>query len=759
VTDVAPVIAHPAQDSALHLARAEKRWGTPMYSDGYIARYPNRTDVMNHYDMNLVYVDELLRHLDRTGDRDYARRVWPLLTRHLAWEKRNFDPDGDGLYDAYCCIWASDALQYNSGAVTHSSAYNLYANKRAAQIARMIGEDPEPYEREAKLIRRALDSRLWMSDRGHWAEYQDFMGLRRLHPAAALWTVYHAVDSEAATPFQAYEATRYVDAELPHIPVRGLGLTDRGYATVATTNWLPYDWSINNVAFAEVAHTALAYWQAGRSEEAFALMKSSILDGMYLGASPGNFGQISFYDAVCGESYRDFGDPIGITSRALAEGLFGVRPDLLNGRIVIAPGFPAAWDNASLRTPDIEYSFERKGQCDAYVVQLPDSAPAAITLRIKVPFERVEAVRIDGRPARWAAVADAVGDPMITVEVPRAARSEVEIAWSGRAVARPELTVSARRGERIELAAPLDAKQLKDPQGVLRDASLSKGVLSGTVVGTPGTRTLYLRAEQGQMRWWEPVTVAVAADTVAPRSGWVLADVASRADLEPTLTPVDISAAMNSRVSDIFANRYLSPRSPYTTLQIPVQGVGEWCHPLLTAEVSDADGLRSDSLFVTPFGLPFLIAPAGSPDIAFTSLWDNYPTSLEIPLAGSASHAYLLMAGSTNPMQSRIENARVTVCYTDGTSALLPLANPTTWAPIERAYTYDDYAFRVDWPKPYRVALRDGTVSRELTDLTGGAAILLDLPLDPDKQLASLRLETLSNDVVAGLMALTLGHR
>lgn len=35
----------------------------------------------------------------------------------------------DGLYDAYCCIWASDALYYNSGAVTHSSAYNYRANK------------------------------------------------------------------------------------------------------------------------------------------------------------------------------------------------------------------------------------------------------------------------------------------------------------------------------------------------------------------------------------------------------------------------------------------------------------------------------------------------------------------------------------------------------------------------------------------------------------------------------------------------------
>ena len=105
--------------------------------------------------MNLCYIDELLWHFNWTGDLEYARRMWPLLTLHLAWEKRNFDPDNDGLYDAYACIWASDALYYNSGAVTHSSAYNYRGNKLAALIAEKIGEDPTPYREEADKILKA----------------------------------------------------------------------------------------------------------------------------------------------------------------------------------------------------------------------------------------------------------------------------------------------------------------------------------------------------------------------------------------------------------------------------------------------------------------------------------------------------------------------------------------------------------------------------------------------------------------------------
>ena len=84
VTDVPNTIPHPAQDSALHLARSVKKWGTPQYSNGYICRNPRRNNQMHHYDMNLCYIDELLWHFNWTGDLDYARQMWPVITRHLA---------------------------------------------------------------------------------------------------------------------------------------------------------------------------------------------------------------------------------------------------------------------------------------------------------------------------------------------------------------------------------------------------------------------------------------------------------------------------------------------------------------------------------------------------------------------------------------------------------------------------------------------------------------------------------------------------
>ena len=224
----------------------------------------------------------------------------------------------------------------------------------------------------------------------------------------------------------------------------------------------------------------------------------------------------------------------------------------------------------------------------------------------------------------------------------------------------------------------------------------------------------------------------------------------------------------NASVTDIFQNSYDSPRSPYTTLQIPRQGIGEWCHPKETADIDDS-GLRSlsrDGVFVIPQGVPFR-TPAKGKNIAYTSLWDNYPDSLSLPLTGKAAGIYLMLAGSTNHMQCRMENGRITVTYADGSHTSLPLMNPENWAPIEQDFYFDGLAFRNDVPRPYRVALASGLVSNRLeTDLKlkgfndrripGGAATLLYLPLDGQKELRSLHLETMSNDVVIGLMGVTL---
>lgn len=679
----------PPADENSNLSRSE----VALHSNGSLSK--------SHYDMNLVFIDAWFRHLQWTGDIAFAKQMWPVVERHLAWERRLFRREfttaaGEKLplYEAYAAIWASDDLQYSGGGTAHGSAYNYWHNKIAARVAPLVGADPAPYAKEAELIARGMRELLWVNETGMFGETKDWLGLQRVHPAAALWSFYHVMDADLVSFDEGDRMARYVRDALPSIPVRGPGVPD-GLRTMATSNWMPYTWSLNNVCMNENAHAALGLWQAGDAEDAFSVLEGSVLAAMYMGISPGNVGTMSCYDVYRRESQRDFGDGSGTLSRALVEGLFGVRPDALAGELVLAPGFPAGWNHARLHHPCVDVAFARHELTDTFTVDARFGRPVA--LRLQIPAAgTAKKITVNGQPAEGKALGGP--RPRLEILVPAAAKMVVEVAWTG-----------------------------------------------------PHT---------------QPATVA---RTSSPRTSRPAA-AASPAPAGPT-EPVALASFFNDRVTEIFRkNKYRSPRSPFVSLALPTQGIGYWAgHMNAMAEIDDT-GLRAtagknDAKLALPNGVVFATpGPGEARNILFTSQWDNYPRDATVPLTGKARRVHLLMAGSTNAMQSRIDNGEVVVTYADGTTSRLALRNPETWWPIEQDYFIDDYQFRLDGPLPTRVNLKTGAV-RVLDAATfkgagrevpGGAATVLDLALDPAKELRSLTVRALANDVVIGLMAASL---
>jgi hypothetical protein len=208
------------------------------------------------------------------------------------------------------------------------------------------------------------------------------------------------------------------------------------------------------------------------------------------------------------------------------------------------------------------------------------------------------------------------------------------------------------------------------------------------------------------------------------------------------------------------------------SLAIPKQGIGAWAGGVTASAEIDDTGLRSTAAahngrLVLPNGVPLATpGPGDARNIIFTSQWDNYPREATVPLSGHAHHAYLLMAGSTNPMQSQLDNGEVVVTYTDGTTATLALRNPTNWWPIEQDYFIDDFQFHRPEAIPPRVDLKTGSIrlleptafAGKGGTVKGGAATVLELSIDPSKELRSLTVRTLANEVVIGLMAVTLAR-
>jgi hypothetical protein len=375
--------------------------------------------------------------------------------------------------------------------------------------------------------------------------------------------------------------------------------------------------------------------------------------------------------------------------------------------------------------------------------------------------------------------------------------------------------------------APARVEEVSDPQQAIASLRKSDTSFAATATGAPGHHTVFAKVRQGEIAWWVPIDfetrpaleIVASAEQrpgdvrfrlrnntdraiSAPVAGVTSATpVAARSESAEVSLPasgmlpganrvraaavealvtnwsiraqnvawdeVDLSGAFNDRVTQIFQNRYVSPRSPYASLSIPVQGIGGWADNKTTAEIDDS-GLRAAArahggIFSIPDGIPFRTpGDADAKNIVFTSQWDNYPREKAVPLSGKARHVYLLMAGSTNFMQSRMDNAEVVVAYADGTSERLALENPSTWWPIEQDYMIDDYQFQRPGPLPPRVDLKTATarfpeIGKD-RKIPGGSATVLDMPLDPAKELKSLTVRTIANEVVVGLMSVTLAR-
>ncbi|TDO99208.1 DUF4450 domain-containing protein [Flavobacterium sp. 245] len=754
-------------DEEKNLARQKEEIGTSMFSSGYISRNPNKKTVAHHYDMNLVFIDQMLRHFKWTGDITFLKEMWPTIERHLNWEKRNFDPDNDGLYDAYATIWASDALQYSGGAVIHSSAYNYYANKTVAELARKIQKDPTPYENEAAKILKASNEQLWLSKKGIFAEYKDALGNRLLHDSPGVWSIYHTIDSELSNPFESYQMLNYVNNQIPHIPIAADGLDKKDLYVISTTNWQPYTWSINNVALAEQLHTSLAFWQGGQPEKAFKMWESVLVESMYLGASPGGFEQLLYQDAMRGELYRDFADPIGMASRTLVEGLFGIKPDAVEEVLTIEPGFPKEWEEASLKVPDISIAFNRKNRQDNYHIENHFASKMNLKLILNAYYDGIESIKINGKNVSWKAIPESIGNPKISIEVPYNGVYNIVVNWKIGTLATVFTQPSYNSGDALNiLIGKGEIVSVYDPQAVLGEIKKSERTFQSTVNGE-GNKTFFIQVKQGDFSWWKPIEFNLKGKLEATKvANWDLPlEKSQRSET------ISLSSYFNAKVTDIFANEYLSPRPQAVTLQLPKQGIGNWCYPNISVKIDDK-GLREKAKqtgeIKTSNGIPFKTpSDENQKNIIFTSMWDNYPKSIDIPLSGKASQAYFMLAGTTNPMQSRIANGEITIYYTDGTSEVLVLKNPENWWPIEQDYFVDGLAFTTDAPKPPRVYLKNGEISRDFKDFTvikgftnygvdGGAATILDLPLDKNKTLKSLTLKAIANDVVIGLMSVTL---
>ncbi len=578
-------------------------------STGRLTALLHRDDI---YNMQEVAVSMTLHYLNRYADWELAAEIFGALDRILDWEERILDPDGDGLYQNFLNTWISDGHSYNGGGCAQASSYNYEANRLMVVIACKLGRDPAKFEQRARKIRTAIQEKLWLEDKGVLAEYIDTVGNCLVHPSPELSTIYLAIECGVVDELQAQRMLRFSEREIKSVY--------NGGRLSYSSNWKPKKYSTCGIFPAENACLALAYFQTGQREKG-----QEILDGLisafYRSSSPGLIRHV--VSAQGGDDFGDldFTDVSSTVLRLIIEGLWGIRFQLLEDRILISPQLPPEWDEAELCLKDFRIAY-RHG-----IFEIETSLGGEKIIRLP---RSVKSVLLNGAKAEYSV--------METVELPNEPPKET-----------------------VKPLPPLDAK----------------------------------------------------SETHLPLN-------------------------FNCSLTEIHRQEYRSPRPAGYSIGVRLNGryAWEWNHGGHNALIVDDAKLRDcGGTYRLKSGLTFATPSTGN-NVLCVSMWDNFPTSVEIPLTGPAREIALALIGMTNAMQCAVPNAEISLIYEDGSRDTVELIHPDNFD---------------DWLVP---ALQTQNESFYFSDYNHG--MIQRLRVAPGKRLVALGLEAIANEVILGLLGITI---
>jgi hypothetical protein len=735
----------PLSDPArLHTVQAAE---SRFHGVGRIARHQRQ------FNFQTQFFDMLAHAWRWNGDADLAAILRPGLELHLQWVRDCFDPEDSGLYESYINTWPTDNWWHAGAKTATETSYAYRGHTTAAALARWAGDADaaQRHDRIAQRIHAAFHERLWLTETGHPAESIATAGIRRERPDASLYSIFLPIDAGLLTPLQAAQALYYTTWALERIA------TPLGGEVCHTTNWIPHIWSSRELFHGDNYHLALAHFQVGMAEEGLALLTGSCLDSCFLGEGPG----------VIGHSQEsDFNDITSMFARCMVEGLAGFRPDRPNGQVFWTPCWPLDWPQASLRTYDASLEFAARGDHFSYAILLRQ--PAALVLRFRIRAESLLQVRVDGLDVPFE-VQPGFGCSVVLIALSPRAEARIELRVQGRWQGPGMSAVNLEVGAACVLAAPCGRiRSWQDPQDTLVDARLEDGrVLAQIAPATSASahRLVVALVDTGKLSYWHRFLLKIS-----DRGAQTAQALRRLSCLPPGLRPrdwltIDCRSAYNGDLRAIFQQSYLSPRPDTVSVQLGSDGFTPWGMSAWKESgppILDFDRLSdlqtSENSIVVPQGVPFRWGDEAR-NIAFTSLWDNWPNEVTMRVDATGRALFALLAGSVTHMHTGLIVARLTVRYDDESTDYLDLVAPHDfWAvcthrrrcqdpcqPIDCGYEQYDHRWPLHSHRPETVEL--GRNCR---------ANLVNFVLRPQIPVREVTLSAGTPEVVVGLLGLSL---
>lgn len=697
------------------------------------------------YNMQTQFFDQIIEAYRWTADPELISFFREALELHLLWLQECFDPENTGIYESYIHVWPTDSVWYNGGGTPETTSYAYRGHLAARDMAIHAGDTASAKRHEDKLekIKNSFFEKLWIKKMGYSGSYREHGGHERLHENPWLYSIFLPADAGLLTSTQIIESLYYTEWALQNdnMPAGG--------RKVWNSNWVPGIWSIREAWPGDNYHLALSYFQAGMPDDGWELMKGSFMHSAFNDIVPGNLGDI--------RGGTDFGDCLHPFVRTLISGLFGYQPDYPNGKVKIAPHFPSGWSKASIKTPDFSIHFKQQNTRISYSIQI--TREAEMNLYLPVQCKSIEKITVNNKVVQWKAT-EGVGRTILKIALPGITKAEVNIKIKQPIPFQKITNLEGNVNDSVQLnLKDVIIKEIIDPQGILKelDPRTGRAILSEN----KGHHTILFSVITGQLPQWRVFRIKIndpAGDK--QKAAKIIREIPSDATWHLT----DIQSRLNEDVTRIYKQQYLSPRTNTVSTQIGIDGYSPWTFPFwgnkppeIKINFADHALFAKDSI-ITPQGVPFNKIN-NQKNIAFTSLWDNYPSKINFPVNQQGRAIFFLVCGSTNVMQCQIANGIIRLHYADGvedTLALIPPLNYWNLSPINANATAPGQESRTDYN-----AAADRFCMPEILPETvqlgeNCRAMLLNLKLREEIVLESVTLETLSQEVVVGLMGITI---
>ncbi len=690
----------------------------------------------HHYDMQSQFFDQVQHAWAWTGDPALEKLLRPSLDLHCEYIKDCFDPMNLGIYESYANTWPTDDQWYNGGGTSEETAYAYHAEKTALQLAERAGDQAGIKLHTANIehIRKGFFDLLWVSNTGHPGAYREQYGLKRLHDNPWLYGIFCPIDAGLLDTEQAAQALQFSEWGLERVKM------PYGGEQCWPSNWVPSLWSVREMWPGDSYQLALAYFQTGLADDGWKVFHGTYPQQMLYGKVPGDTGHPA--------GGTDFNDCNSMFARTVVEGLFGYRPDYPNKVVKISPQFPSDWDHASIKTPDMSLKYSRKGAdilCDVTL-----SKACALDVQLPVSAKGIQSVKVNGEPSKWT-LTPSFGCSLVTISVPSTDSAKVEVTCDDALETYPATYLDGNSGDAITLEAKDgELTEFHDPQSVFKDAKIENGKIAGTLAANDGHHLVFGLVNVGKTQQWRLFKIHVT-DVQAAKL------IADKTQVQPSAQPswkqVDMQQVLNGDIRTIYKQNYVSPRPDTCSLRLATNGYNTW-------QMSGSGESRAPEIdlsnvpalsdgkgnIVADKGIPFRWSDAKN-NIAFTSRWDNWPKQIEVPVNQTGKAAWFLLCGTTNPMEVQIANAELRLKYADGVVEkveIVPPMNFWTLCPFGVDYDYKRDAFAL--PKVPPMTLQLGKNCR---------GIVLPWRLRQGVALESVSLETLSEEVVIGLMGVT----